>query len=142
VLDSGHEFFVFNTHFDHIGHEARRHSAQLILDKIDELNPDRLPVILSGDFNLTENEAPMVLVSAALNDSFYHAENGHQGPTGTFQDFNTDARELDRIDYIFTRDVDVLTHAHLDERRNSNPSYYPSDHFPVLVTLRFPQGDQ
>jgi len=138
--ETGRDFLVFNTHFDHIGQNARRHSAQLILDKINALNPDQLPVILSGDFNLTEEEAPIRLISAALDDSFDHAANGHQGPAGTFQDFNTEARELDRIDYMFTRGFDVLTHTHLDDRRTSDPARYPSDHFPVLVKLQFREG--
>jgi len=56
-------------------------------------------------------------------------------PIGTFQDFKTEVRELDRIDYIFTKGFDILTHAHLDDRRKSDPSRYPSDHFPVLVEL-------
>jgi len=135
--DSGREFFVFNTHFDHMGREARRQSAQLIVDKIAELNPGQLPVILSGDFNLTDQEDPIRLVSQVMQDSFYHAANGHQGPSGTFQDFKTDARELDRIDYIFSNGFDVLTHAHLDARRKSDPARYPSDHFPVLATFHF-----
>jgi len=136
VLETGREFLAFNTHFDHVGVEARQQAARLILRKIDELNPQRLPVVLSGDFNLTDTEAPIGLISAAMQDGFYHAQGGHQGPTGTFQDFRTDITEPERIDYIFTTGFDVLTHAHLDERRKSDPTRYPSDHFPVLAELK------
>jgi len=136
VQASGREFLAFNTHFDHVGVEARQQAARLILQKIEELNPQRLPVVLSGDFNLTENEAPIGLISAAMQDGFYHARGGHQGPTGTFQDFRTDITEPERIDYIFTTGVAVLTHTHLDERRRSDPARYPSDHFPVLAELK------
>jgi len=141
VHETGREFLLFNTHFDHVGAEARRQSARLILDKIKDLNPDRLPVILSGDFNLSDTEIPIGLISAVMQDSFYHAASGHQGPAGTFQDFKTDVHELDRIDYVFTTGFTVLTHAHLNNRRTSDPARYPSDHFPVLVKLQFQEQD-
>jgi len=69
VRATGREFLVFNTHFDHVGEEARRQSAQLILKKISELNPDWLPVILSGDFNLTDDEIPIGIISTHMQDS-------------------------------------------------------------------------
>jgi len=142
VRSTGREFLVFNTHFDHIGEEARRQSAQLILDKISESNPEQLPVILSGDFNLTDNETPIGIISAQMQDSFYHSQTAHQGPVGTFQDFDTSARDLDRIDYIFTSGFDVRSHRHIDDRRKSDPARYPSDHFPVLAELQFSAQQQ
>jgi len=140
VRETGREFLMLNTHFDHMGVEARHQSAQLIVEKITELNPERLPVILSGDFNLTDKETPIALLSTAMQDSIHHSRDGHRGPGGTFQDFKTDVRVLDRIDYVFTTGFTVLTHAHLDDRRTSDPARYPSDHFPVLVKLQFQEG--
>ncbi len=46
-------FYVFNTHFDHVGKTARAKAAQLIISKIRELNTQKLPCILMGDLNLT-----------------------------------------------------------------------------------------
>jgi len=140
VRETGREFLMFNTHFDHMGVEARSQSAQLIVKKITELNPERLPVILSGDFNLTDKEIPIALLGTAMQDSIHHSRDGHRGPGGTFQDFKTDVRVLERIDYVFTTGFMVLTHAHLDDRRKSDPTRYPSDHFPVLVKLQFQEG--
>ena len=42
-----------NTHFDHIGEEARRQSALLIIKKIKEIVGER-PAIVTGDFNVTD----------------------------------------------------------------------------------------
>lgn len=56
-LNSGKTFFVFNTHFDHIGETARAESASLILEKIDELAGNS-PVVVMGDFNTTEDDPP------------------------------------------------------------------------------------
>eukprot|EP01136_Pigoraptor_vietnamica_P037290 Opistho-1_new@105049 len=43
-------FYVFNTHFDHIGQVARRESAKMLVAKIKAIDP-KIPVILTGDFN-------------------------------------------------------------------------------------------
>lgn len=56
------KFMVFNTHFDHLGNLARTESAKLILRKIKELNTANLPVILTGDFNLTPEKAPIAIL--------------------------------------------------------------------------------
>src|SRR5690606_27998654 len=53
----GTEILAVNTHFDHIGKEARLRSAEMIRKKIPELAGD-LPVILTGDFNVTRNDPP------------------------------------------------------------------------------------
>ncbi|HNU60249.1 MAG TPA: endonuclease/exonuclease/phosphatase family protein, partial [Aquaticitalea sp.] len=49
---SNEQFWVFNTHFDHIGVEARKNSTLLILDKIEQITGGNKPVFLMGDFNM------------------------------------------------------------------------------------------
>ena len=53
----GKEIMYFNTHLDHKGTVARSESMKLIVEKMKELNPDRLPCILTADFNTTEDNA-------------------------------------------------------------------------------------
>ena len=53
----GKEIMFFNTHLDHKGTVARSESMKLIVEKMKELNPDRLPCILTADFNTTEDNA-------------------------------------------------------------------------------------
>jgi endonuclease/exonuclease/phosphatase family metal-dependent hydrolase len=43
--------YVFNTHFDHIGTEARENSARLLRSKIGEIAGGS-PVVVTGDFNV------------------------------------------------------------------------------------------
>jgi len=54
---SGKTFYLFNTHFDHVGKIARAESARLLLKYIKEIagNPH---VIVTGDFNTTPNALP------------------------------------------------------------------------------------
>ena len=50
---NGMEFYVFNSHFDHRGQEAKEHSSVVLLNKVMELAKG-LPVVLTGDFNMDE----------------------------------------------------------------------------------------
>jgi endonuclease/exonuclease/phosphatase family metal-dependent hydrolase len=54
-------FLVINTHFDHIGKEARRKSAELLKLKASELGAG-LPVIITGDFNCTRKDPPYAAI--------------------------------------------------------------------------------
>ena len=47
---TGKIFFAFNTHFDHLGKEARRESAKLLLQKVAAI-AGNTPAIVTGDFN-------------------------------------------------------------------------------------------
>ncbi|MBP3839933.1 MAG: endonuclease/exonuclease/phosphatase family protein [Chryseobacterium sp.] len=131
----GKKFWAFNVHFDHVGNVAREKSAQLILDKIKNLNTKNLPVVLTGDFNLTDDTKPIKLLSENLNDSFYHSVKPHYGPTGTFTAFDVNTIPKDRIDYIFTKRFECTSIRTINDRREN--LLYPSDHFPVLAELKF-----
>ncbi|MFD1614125.1 endonuclease/exonuclease/phosphatase family protein [Gelatiniphilus marinus] len=130
------QFFVFNTHFDHIGKLARAKSAALILEKTKALNPDNLPVIVMGDFNLKPEKEPIKLLSKALNDSEKVSIAKPFGPTGTFNGFKFNKPVSDRIDYIFTskQNIKVLKYAVLSDSKDCK---YPSDHLPVIINLKF-----
>ncbi|SVB66627.1 uncharacterized protein METZ01_LOCUS219481, partial [marine metagenome] len=54
------EFWVFNTHFDHIGVTARERSSELILNRINKINSRSLPIILMGDFNSIPDSPPVI----------------------------------------------------------------------------------
>lgn len=134
--DSRRNFWVFNTHFDHVGDEARKQAAKLIFDKMKELNNDKLPVILTGDFNLGPDTDPMKWLMRKMDDTRRASEAEPYGPVGTFNDFDFNSPLDTRIDYIFVnRKVDgvrkygVLT--------DSYDQKYPSDHLPVYVELWF-----
>jgi endonuclease/exonuclease/phosphatase family metal-dependent hydrolase len=127
------EFWVFNTHFDHKGSKAREESARLILRQIRRLNNDNYPVILMGDFNANDNEAPIQVIEQMLQDSRKTAELFY-GPETTFNGFSLDYDPSNRIDYVFHSSEIIVQRkailAQLIEKR------FPSDHFPVIVNIR------
>ncbi len=132
---TGKRFMVFNTHFDHRGTEARKNSAFLIRDKIREISEDSgLPVILTGDFNLTPESDPIALIKGFMKDSREVSLTPPYGPVGTFTSFKWDAPMDKRIDYIFVQGgVEVLKYAVLTDAKNQR---FPSDHLPVYVKVQ------
>ena len=132
--DTGDKLWVFNTHFDHKGDTAREKSAELIVKKIKEINTDNLPVVLTGDFNLTPDEKPIHLIKNYMQDGQEITSTPFYGTSGTFNGFEPD-RILDhRIDYIFVKNLKVENYMHIDDRMENLK--YISDHFPVLATLK------
>jgi endonuclease/exonuclease/phosphatase family metal-dependent hydrolase len=133
---TGKKFWVFNTHFDHIGVLAREKSAVLIAQKIKEINEGNFPVILMGDFNLNDQSKAIAFLSGEFNDSRMVSKNRPFGPFGTFTGFAFEEPVKDRIDYIFCskEDIRVQKYAVLTDSRDQK---YPSDHFPVLIQVEF-----
>lgn len=132
-LDTKKQFWVFNTHFDHVGTKARTNSAQLIYKKINEINTDNLPVILMGDLNLTPDTEAIQFLKKYLTDAMKVSQKPFYGPEGTFNGFKQDRIMKNRIDYIFVKDVNVLSYTHIDDRMPNNK--HVSDHLPVLMTI-------
>ena len=132
--NSGEEFWVFNTHFDHLGVIARKKSSALILKKIKEINTQYLPVILMGDFNSIPDSEPIKILKNDLIDALQISLDNLKGPQGTFNDFDEMLPIDNRIDYIFTKNVKVLSYRHIDDRLNNNR--YISDHLPVMIEMR------
>lgn len=133
---SDQKFWVFNTHFDHVGDTARVESARLILDTIKEKTGD-VPVILTGDFNVTEEMQPYEILTSSdsnLSDTYYATEKLHVGPDFTYEGYEVMAGEDQRrIDYIFVNErLRTRKHAILSSFHDGR---YPSDHLPVLTTL-------
>lgn len=131
-LATGKEFFFVNTHLDHKGEVARREGLALIESKIADMNPEGLPVILTGDFNLRDNN-PLILEfdqrmnnareKAAVTDTLC-SSNGYRKDRGN------------RIDYIFYNGFRKCTEFHTLTGEYAGKPYI-SDHYPVCAVLVF-----
>ena len=128
------EFLVFNTHFDHIGVVAREKSSELILKRINKINRQTLPVILMGDFNSIPNSSPVKEIKTELSDALQISMEKLHGPRGTFNGFNEDLPIEQRIDYIFTNKLKVLSYTHINDRLDNNR--HISDHLPVMIKIQ------
>jgi endonuclease/exonuclease/phosphatase family metal-dependent hydrolase len=129
---NGKQCWVFNTHWDHVGEQARTESLALILAQIALRNPNNEPVILMGDFNTTPEHPRLKLLE---NDwvNTYTAMN--PGSTlGTFNGFQTDKPINNYIDYIWiTRQAFII---HSSQILTEKPNHqWLSDHYPVLSVI-------
>jgi len=123
------EFYVFNTHYDHVGVLARVKSSELIQKQI-PLIAGNLPVILTGDLNVTPQTESVATLKTFLNDAREVSQEPPYGPEGSFNDFKFNAALKDRIDYIFTsKHFKVLKYGILSDSKEQR---YPSDHLPVF----------
>lgn len=128
------EFLVFNTHYDHVGVQARIESAKLIKQKIQEIAP-KLPVIFTGDLNVTPETEAITTIKSFLTDTKEISIEPPYGPTGTFNAFKWDSPLKDKIDYIFVNKAfKVQKFAVLSDSKDQR---YYSDHLPVFVKLYF-----
>ena len=132
---SGQQFWVFNTHFDHIGERARAASAALILARIQTLNTQHLPVVLTGDFNLTPDTDPIRDIQAQLLDNGVKFIKEFPKKQGTFNGFDTLNTASKRLDYIFSKGLYLENSAHLFYKTPQGG--WASDHHAVWSKLSF-----
>ena len=137
-ISTGRTFFFFNTHFDHVGEEARIKSAELLLRKIDETIGEN-QVILTGDFNCTPEEPPYKILTSGigqiqgLSDIYKLTQSKPYGSTQTFNGFRDTILPDRRIDFIFvTPSVHVLRCGTISERWDGR---FVSDHNAVLAEI-------
>lgn len=129
---TGKIFFVFNTHFDHLGTEARKHSAELILQKTAVLAGED-PIVLCGDFNLTPESEPVGILKEVFMDAYDISILPAYGSIPTYRGFTFDDPPGGRIDYVFVSDnIRVLKYGAMTDSKGRS---FFSDHLPVLVTL-------
>lgn len=138
--------------------QARAESAKLILKKIKEF-PEKLPAILTGDFNVDQNNESYLLLdnSGIMRDSYQVADFRYV-PNGTFNAFHADRKTDSRIDHLFlTKEFEVRKYGILTdtyrakatdhEKKEQNANFpkevslqkyvarTPSDHFPVMIVV-------
>lgn len=127
-------FWVFNTHFDHVGKEARLNSAKMILAKIKDVNTKNYPVFLTGDLNLRPEETPVREISSAMKNTRAVAQQVY-GDADTWNGFKFHEKPNGTIDYIFISNDKRLTVSKFATITDSYDLKYPSDHFPVMATI-------
>ncbi|MFH6972876.1 endonuclease/exonuclease/phosphatase family protein [Flavobacterium petrolei] len=128
-------FWVFNTHLDHIGEQARTKGIELILSKIKELNTKKYPVILMGDLNSEPQDDRILLLKKAMDDTRAVSIEKPFGPSGTFNNFKHNEPVTKLIDYIFISKNSILKVKKYAVLSDSKDLKYPSDHLPVYVEI-------
>lgn len=144
---------------DHVGVQARRESAKLVLAQIKEMCGKDF-VVLTGDFNVdqTHDSYSLLANSKILEDSYSTAKIKF-APNGTFNAYHPDGMTTSRIDHVFVSPnfiVDrygVLTDTYRTPLANPEKNErgdFPkevftmkaeiknlSDHYPIKVILTY-----
>ncbi|MFJ3670671.1 endonuclease/exonuclease/phosphatase family protein [Streptomyces sp. NPDC090106] len=127
------EFYVLNTHLDHVSQYARERSAQMILDTIAGFDAS-LPIVVTGDFNAPahDNRAYDILVGSGLVDAWDAA--AERSPEyATFHGYRPLTHDGPRIDWILTTPKVTVHRAAMNTFALNGQ--FPSDHLPVQATL-------
>lgn len=134
-IKTGLVFYFFNLHMDHIGIVARRESSKLILAKVKEM-AGNVPTILTGDFNVDQTNESYTLIntSGVLRDS-YELSPVKLAPSNTYNAYDVNTAGDKRIDHIFV--TKRFTVARYGILTNTYHGRLPSDHYPVVVTLKY-----
>jgi endonuclease/exonuclease/phosphatase family metal-dependent hydrolase len=137
------DFLAASTHFDHRGQQARLESAKVIREQLAQIQKAKKisgGLILMGDFNCTERDAPYAALlgkdeKAATTPAWidaYHADKiVREGPNSTWNGF----KEIvpgQRIDFIFCLGLRPQRHEIIDARIGDR---FLSDHLPVLLVV-------
>ena len=129
---NGHEFFVVNTHLDNRGATARMRGMELILNRIQTLNTEGLPVVLTGDFN-TGVEDPML---SMLDRQMSNIRNTARESDSVLS-FNAFGKQPARmLDHIYTQGFDRGDRFCTDTLTYAGRPYI-SDHYPIVAWLHY-----
>ena len=128
---TGHLFFYVNTHLDHVGKAAQRNGLNLIVEKIAEMNPDNLPMVLTGDFNVEPDDSILDALDGKMTSARDAADKTDRH--GTFNDWGKASSVIDYIYYSgFSSCPEFRT---VTEKFGDWP--FVSDHYPVAAVLKF-----
>ena len=128
---TGRKFLMVNTHLDHVGKQARIKGMALILDRIKELNPEGLPVVLTGDFNAVSTDEALAPVAIRMKNARDIAPDTDRGPT-----YNGWGKESAVIDHIFYSGFSSCPRFEVVRKPYAERTFI-SDHHPVSATLVF-----
>ena len=131
VKSTGKQFFYVNTHLDHRGAVAQQKGLDLIVSRIAEMNPEGLPMILTGDFNV-ESDSPVL---AELNTRMLDARKTAE-KTDSRATFNGWGSRAIVIDFIYYSGFSSCPEYETIVRQYEEVPYI-SDHYPIMARLIF-----
>ena len=130
--ESGKKFFVVNTHLDHRGTVARTMSMELLAEKTKILNPENLPMVLMGDFNMKIDDDNFIGIKTRMGNAA--ADSPITDDLNSFNSWGNESK-TETIDHIFYRGFTPL------KFRTINRPYsgvtFISDHYPIMAEFQF-----
>ena len=130
---TGEKFYFVNTHLDHKGAEAQKKGLELIVDRIDSINPQGYPMVLTGDFNIKPDNAALTGLEQKMQSARKIAD--WTDSINTFNGWSIKKTDM-IIDYIY-----VSGFSSCPEYKTVTEKYagmpFVSDHYPIYARLIF-----
>jgi endonuclease/exonuclease/phosphatase family metal-dependent hydrolase len=131
----GTALWVFNLHLDHESQPSRERSTELLRRRIDARSFPDEPVIVTGDFNVGEdNPAIRTLIQDKAFLDTFRVVHPDEKQVGTFTGFKIEQIDGPKIDYVLVQPGAEVLSAEIV--RTARDGRYPSDHFPVVARVR------
>lgn len=130
---TGKMFYFVNTHLDHKGKEAQRKGLELIVSRIDEINPKSYPMILTGDFNIKPDNVALKGLEEKMQSARKIAPKTDNA--ATFNNWGKAKSDM-VIDYIYVSGFSACPEYHTINEKYGDWKYI-SDHYPIYAKLIF-----
>ncbi len=135
---SGNIFFLFNSHFDHQGVEAREVSAEILVAAVRRIAAG-YPAFMTGDFNSDEDTVPykIILKSGFIGDTMnavQNPENAEYFSMSRYKSMDTVKKSGRHIDHVFytPNSAKVLSWKLIIDDYDGK---FGSDHLPIMVQV-------
>jgi endonuclease/exonuclease/phosphatase family metal-dependent hydrolase len=130
-LEKNRIIYVFNTHFDHKGKLSQKESSKLLVQKIQEITGNDVPIFITGDFN-------MLIGNSRLNpirENYFSAQRS-ANKSDDNKSFNAFGRwYLNRnIDFIFHKNAKALSYKTIVKDYGIP---FISDHYPIISHFNY-----
>lgn len=144
---TGQKFYFVNTHLDHVGIKARKEGLALIYNRIKQMNPGGLPMVLTGDFNILPDNDGLKEINTLMKSARFNSldadtigsfngfgKYGNSSGAPVLGDKKSERKSLRPLDYIYYSGFDnslcfkVVTKEYAGKK-------FISDHYPVYADL-------
>lgn len=135
---TGNVFFLFNSHFDHQGVEAREVSAEILVAAVRRIAAG-YPAFMTGDFNSDEDTVPykLILKSGFISDTMNAVqcpENAEYFSMSRYKSMDTVKKTGRHIDHVFytPNSAKVLSWKLVIDEYDGK---FGSDHLPIMTEV-------
>ena len=130
---TGRKFYYVNTHLDHKGKEAQKNGLKLIVDRIESINPQGYPMVLTGDFNIKPDNKALTDLDARMQSARKVAAvtDSHN----TFNGWSVKPTDM-VIDYIYISGFSACPEYQTVTKKYAGRPFV-SDHYPIFARLIF-----
>lgn len=128
---TGKKFYFVNTHLDHVGKEAQKNGLKLIVDRIDKINKEGYPIVLTGDFNVRPDNKVLADLDTKMTSVRKIAAKTDKHIT-----YNGWGKGNEIIDYIYVSGFSSCPEYQTVTKRYADRKFV-SDHYPITARLIF-----